>query len=207
MVLMFVAALALGLPGVANAAPILVTLDASALPVIGPAGDPYELELYLTDGDGEVNTDVTISDLTFLGATLVGAPLLTGDAGANVDGSVTLRDTAFFSSLIQSFRAAASVSFVITFSSAFSGLQQPDLFAFAIWDPQGIVSGSGPGLELLSIDFTATPLVSTFGAADLDGNTVLDAPVAVPVPEPATLSLLALGVGGAAILRRRTRRS
>src|SRR5688572_23294366 len=83
----------------ASAAPITYTFDTSSL--VG-AGD-FGFAADLIDGDGFVNTTITLDLFDFGAGGAVGVPTQTGGATGSLGSTVTLADTDFFNSFVQTF--------------------------------------------------------------------------------------------------------
>jgi hypothetical protein len=128
---------------------------------------------------------------------------------------VTLNSSSAFNALVETLTPGSSLSFLVDLTTNVNAGGTPDAFAFSILDSSG---GSIPTLDpsgadtLLTINIdSANPAILTY-ATDPSRNTLggsgpsitMDAPTVAIVPEPGTLTLLAIGsfLAGAFLLRR-----
>jgi hypothetical protein len=190
-----------------------VTLDTS------PLSGPQTLAFGLTNFNGASNT-VALADFSFDGGSAIagsedctfGGTFSGLGCSGDLTSDVTLEDldptAAFFT---QQFNPGSSLSFVLTATNNFGG-GVPDQFAMAVCDSSltTCYSDDASGAVLL-LDFSGGSLSPasfvTFGASLQN----LAAPVVTVladnphVPEPGTLLLLAGGLAGAAVRRRKER--
>lgn len=201
------AVLAVSAPA-AQAAPLFVTLDTSAL--VGHVAGPFTLAFQLTDGGGEAATTVTIGAFDFGGGTPEGLPRWVGGASGDLASSVVLSDTSFFNQVTQTFVAGNALSFAI---EASPGVESsfPDLFTLSILDRVGVeIPTLGVfGTEFVSLEFTSTvPAPGLFASDPSQAPAAGGAPIVLPapnvVPEPRAVALI--GVIVAAVQTRRRRR-
>jgi len=189
----------------AHAGSFQVTLDTSGL------SGPQTLGFGLTNFDGSSNT-VTLSDFDFdSGSAVAGSEDCTlggtfsglGCSGDLTSG-VVLTDldpvAAFFT---QQFNPGASLSFVLTATNNFGG-GIPDQFSMFLCDAAMSAcysdDASGALLLLDLVGGTLSPAsFVAFGATDPS----VASPAVTAVPEPATLLLVAGGLLGTALQRRR----
>lgn len=192
-----------------SGASFTISLDTS------PLSGTDILAFGLFDGDGVTNNIVTLTDFDFGGgsATPGTADCTTlGDPGSgclgDLDTSVTLEDltpTAFF---FQEFGPGSMLSFTLTTTNNFAG-SAPDGFAMYLCDNATFAScysDDANTFAMLVLGLTGGPLSPT--SFTLTGAAVqgLDAPVVTAlasVPEPSTLILVATGVAGLTLRRRK----
>ncbi len=178
----------------------VITFDTSSL--IG--GGTFSLDLQFADGEGGIigdsNNTVTLSGFNFgVGGSVVGAPILDGGASGNVSTTVSLTDSAFFNSLIQSFVAGNQLSFNLEFTANPEAGVTPDQFSFYIFGSDGLNRRTTDpfGLNaLVRLDINVEPTTNVFA---LEATS--------PVPEPATMILLGTGLAGIGGMVRRRRKA
>ena len=204
--------LSMGVLGVATGAyadSILVFLDTSPLSGIQTLG------FGLTNSDGSANA-ISLSAFDFGGGSAVsgsedctfGGALSGAGCGGDLISGVTLEDVDVAALFTQQFEAGSTLSFLLTSTNNFTG-PVPDQFAMYLCDATIVTcySDDGSGAMLL-LDLVGGIVLPEnfvrFGASSegLDAPTVT---VAVSVPEPGTLLLLASGL--AVAVRRRLRDS
>jgi hypothetical protein len=186
-----------------------LTVDTSSLGQSGPS----EVFFVLTDGNAPTpgTNSATLSDFSF-GAGGSGGAVDTsntlGDVtdGLNLADGATLFDDQFTNAFAGFFTAGSQLSFDLTLTAnVANGAPAPDEFALFIVDPNGNPlpssdpSGSG-SLLTIAID-SANPGVQTYSdlvTASLSG---------VATPEPGTILLLAIGLVGPLLLKKRFRSS
>lgn len=188
-----------------------VDMDTSILQ--GNAGGPYQLAFQLIDGSGgnDANNIAVLSGFNFAGGAVSAPPSLSGGASGNLATSATLTDSSFFNAIVQAFTPGGHLRFDVTLGTAIDAGGAPDEFSFAILDGQGNeVPTADPAGAFIVLDLdSAQPLVQTFAAAggySAMGIPIVTFDVAPAVPEPGSLALLALGLGGMALLQLRRRR-
>jgi hypothetical protein len=111
-----------------------------------------------------------------------------------------------FNDLIQNFKYGTTIDFDITFSQSLPAGSNGSTFALTLWDmPDGFGSQ-----HLIAPGFANDPANGGPGAAVIindggpsPGPAATNPAVTVTVPEPATLALFGLGVGGLLACRRR----
>ena len=173
------------------------TVNLNTAPV---SGSSFTLLFQITDGSGSPgNNMVSLSGFNFgAGGSATGTATLTGGASGDIASGFGLTDTDFVNTIEQTFTAGSSLDFTVQLSD---NLEQPtpDEFAFSIEE----ISTTDPGGALTVIDIGQAPL--TFSASG-NGNAsdqIGSPTVESSVPEPATLLLLATGLLGAKLARRR----
>jgi hypothetical protein len=181
--------------------PVDVIVDTTLL-----SGTSAILAFDLLDGDPAANI-ATISNFSSDGA-LGASSTIGGPVAGTLPGTVTIADGAFFNEYQQDITLGSTLSFRIDLTSVTTGSPFPDSFSFFILDAflLPLFTTSDPtgsdSLFVIDIDGSATGAISTFVATDSPPSaTWLVMPV-IPVPEPTTLSLFAIGLGCAALRSR-----
>jgi hypothetical protein len=174
-------------------------------------GGPYALAFQLTDGSGtgDGNTTVTINNFNLgtggsPGAAL-GPPFTFGNAAGNLSSSVVLTDSdpSGFNELAQRFTPGDKLSFTVTIDWTGYDSPAPDSFSMLILqgnsnDPMPTKDPNDSAFVL--VDVTGDSASPQFFGSD-GGSPILNAPQLVP--EPATISLLCVGLVGAGLVRLR----
>jgi hypothetical protein len=203
-----------------------VTLNTTPLATApGTSAGPFSLAFQLVDGSQPNNNTATISGFTYGvgGSAGSGCPAALpsctfGGASGDISSSVSLNDSSAFNALIETFTPGNGLSFQVDLTTNVDSGWTPDAFAFSILDSGGgsIPTQDPSGADtLLTINIdSANPTILAYGT-DPSRNTLggtgpsitMDAPVSgptTPTPEPSSLSLLALGLGGVMTMVRRT---
>lgn len=190
-----------------------VTLDTTPLTMTpGSASGPFAVFFQLTDGSGSGNGNntLTLSNFVFDTGSAVPGTSVFGGASGDLSGGILLTDTSFFTSFSQEFVPGGMFSFRISLTTNLEPGGTPDAFAFSILDSMGFpIPTEDPAMAdtLLTLNIDSSdPAVSTY-ATDSIRTDILIGPataIAAPssVPEPATLSLVALGIASVVVARR-----
>lgn len=192
------------MPGLASASLYNVSIDTSSY-----SGTVAQMAFDFIDGGSPSNT-VTISGFSTTGV-LGGSSALGGVTGT-LPAAVSLTDTEFFNEYLNGITLGTGISFTVALTSnAPESGSSPDAFSFFLLDPSKLseegfplplfaTSDSTGADALFQIDITG----SLEGAV---GNFHQDVSIteATPVPEPGTFLLLASGLAGSFIFRRRAK--
>jgi hypothetical protein len=187
-----------------------VNLDTS--PLVGNAAGPFSLDFQLISGGGGVTNTAILSHFNFGGGRASGSPTLTGGASGTLTGTVTLTESAFFNEFFQLFIAGNHLSFNVNLTTQVASGLTPDEFSFAILDSAGVeipTTSFSDALMLIDIN-SLNPAIQTFaGDSSVPGGIALSAPTITSapgtVPEPGTLLLVLMGLGGWALAQWRLR--
>lgn len=196
----------------------VVTLDTTPL---ASSSDSFALQFQLTDpsfGDGD-NT-VTVSGFQFGGGSAgdLGSIVPSGGASGDLSSGVVLTEVSFVNSFQQDFNPGNTLSFLVSSSTIVdSSGWSPDSFAFSIVDNTTltILPTTDPNLQvaLAAFDITSTTIglsdVQTYGSSPgstpfLDPSGI-SSPSPATAPEPSSFALLASGIAGIWLWRRRAR--
>jgi hypothetical protein len=136
-----------------------------------------------------------------------------GDISGSLPGTVTLDDGTPFNDMVQNFTYGSAIDFNVTFSKDLAGAAlDGSAFSLFLWDtPDGAFGPGNPNTFLQAPGFNpfGDALLlndggpSGTGPAPTDQHVTVAAVSSVPVPEPTSLWLLGLGVGGLLVWRRR----
>lgn len=186
-----------------------VTLDTSVLAANNPGQGAFAVDFELNDGsngDGVNNNTAIISNFTLTGGSLTGSGSPTGSISGDLTSTLTITDNGFFNDFNQQFTPGSSLSFVLDLTTNVSLSEQttPDEFSFAVYS-----NNLSSLASLAVIDITGPdPAVSSSGGSLGNGASVPEPNVqpAVATPEPASLTLFAVGLAALSAGRARQRR-
>jgi hypothetical protein len=174
-----------------------VSLDTSAL------SGPFELAFIFIDGSGtgDANNTVTLGNFLFGAggsAGTVDASLSFGGESGDLTSGVSLIDSSFLNIFASSFTPGSLLSFDFGLTTNVDAGGTPDQFSLVLLQADGsVVNTEDPSgaNSLLTVNLdSAHPAISTF-ASDLTPAPIVTESSAAP--EPASLSLLAMGLAAA----------
>jgi hypothetical protein len=150
----------------------------------------YAIGFDLIDGDGLLNTTITLSGFSFSGGAPIGSPSLSGGAIGSLATTLVLSDTSFLNELYQGFSPGTSLSFHAVIDTTASPDSVPDSFAFYLYRDGNVVTTSDPNgvNSVLSADLTTSTTLNNINtSSSTDPSVAFDAPsVTAAVPEPST---------------------
>ena len=165
------------------------------------AGQSGYLDFQFNPGNNAQAAIAEILNFDSTGA-LAGAPLIAGNVSGSLPGTVTLGNTNAWNDYFQGFTFNHGIHFAVR-------LDGPALTA-----PDGVAaSGSDFAFSMYAADQVTPLLTNDPNGFAMSANVMTDGatsanygPSASPVPEPSTFALLGLGLVGAAVLRKKTRK-
>jgi hypothetical protein len=183
----------------------LYIVNLNTAPLIGHLAAPFYLDFQLNDGSGtgDANNTATLSNFQFGGGCAIGSPSTQGGASGNLSSTVVIHDSTFLNEFYQQFIPGNTLSFTLDLTTQVES-PTPDQFSFAILDntlTELPTQGFFDVFATIDIDspsppvqtFTSDPNVPPAGGGR--GITIA-APTVQAVPEPTTLVLLVMGMGG-----------
>ena len=188
-----------------------VTLDTTPLGSEGAQG-PFALDLTLTGGSMLNTAHATVFGFTFGTGGSAGPAstiMTTNGAAGSLGSGVTLTDSTSYNDFNQVFTPGSQLVFNVDLATTAYSTPIPANFSFSILDGTGnpIATDDPSGANtLLNFDVTsASPTIHLYGSpADSLGAPTVSYPGTVP--EPATLTMLAVGLVMARSVARRPRR-
>jgi hypothetical protein len=185
---------------------LMFNVNLDTTPLVGNAAGPFSLDFQLISGGGGGTNTAIVSHFNFGGGSASGSPTLIGGASGDLLGTVTLMDSTFFNEFFQPFIAGHSLSFDVNLTTQVAPGPTPDAFSFAILDSSGFeipTTSFSDALVLADISSLNPPIQTFAGDSSAPGGIALSAPTItsgqVTVPEPGTLLLLLMGLGGWAL--------
>jgi hypothetical protein len=166
-----------------NAASFQINIDTNLL-----TGNQGQLIFDFIDGDGDINNSIRIEDFNTDGS--LEPATITGDISGTLPGEVIIKDTDFFTELLQPISLSTTIDFGLNFTEHFSGGSFRDSFAFFLFDESGIsslLSTSDPtgNDALFVLDITN---------AGIELQNFSPTVSAQAIPEPNTLLIFGLGL-------------
>jgi hypothetical protein len=203
-------------PGAAQAASIVFDVSMNTAPLVGNGNTPFALDFQLNDGSGPAgNNTAAISQVT--GATLGAVvPGNIGTFSGNLSSTLMLTDANPATDYAQFFTPGSTLGFhvVLTTNLNTNPPLIADQFSFAILFGASFddLPTHGSQNQFVSVDITvANPPVATFASDSSQAPhiTIAAPTISIPsaVPEPSSLVLLALGLGGVVLVQRSRRRT
>ena len=185
-----------------QAAIIQVSINTAAL-LSNPASasGPFYLDFQLNGGSALLGNTATISNFNFGGGSLTGTATTSGQVSGSLASTVTLTTDSLnsFNEFFQGFTPGSTLTFDVTHTTNVI-VPTPDLFTVSILDStlaNITTDGLANSLVTLNIDSVLPAPQAFSGTGDFSGV------VATAAPEPSRVLLLAVGIGAAALRRRR----
>ncbi|MCP5197340.1 MAG: NF038129 family PEP-CTERM protein [Gammaproteobacteria bacterium] len=190
-----------------NATMLQFTLETPTL-----SGTSAYLAFDFFDGDGVVNNTVTIRDLATDGALGSSSPA-GGVSGTLIPGPMTLTDTTFFNSFLQTFTLGAVLRFTVELTEQPSTGGLLDTFAFSVLDATLLplfdtTDPTGAGaLFTVNIDGSPAGVAYSFAPTDPSARVRWTVEPVAAIPAPSTALLIGVGLCGGWATRRRDRQA
>ena len=183
----------------------LYTVNLNTAPLIGHPAVPFYLDFQFNNGSGtgDANNSATLGNFQFGGGSATGSPSTSGGAAGNLSSTVVIQDSAFLNEFYQEFTPGNTLGFTVDLTTQVES-PTPDQFSFAILDntlTELPTQGFSNAFAMIDINSTS-PSVQTFASdstvssAGGGGAITMAAPTVQVVPEPMTLVLLVIGMGG-----------
>ena len=181
-----------------------VTVNTSSL-----AGGSGNLDFQFNPGPGTTPAATALVSNFSSDGSLIPPAALTGDASGSLPGTLTLDNGTAFNDYFQPFTFGTTITFDVTLSG---GVDVSDTtgssFAFSLYDAGGVTPllTTDPSGSVLTVNLNTDGSTTLLRFPATPGELTTVGPLQAAVPEPSTLTLALLGLGGACARQRFPRR-
>ncbi len=185
-------------------APVTYWASLDTSPLISHPAGPFSVAFQLADGSGtnDGNNAVVVSNFRFAGGSPSGTPVVAGSAFGSLASTVSLTDSGIVNYFYQPFTPGTTLSFQITVTTNTDPGGILDEFTFSLLDNTltPIPTMAGAPLDLfLYVNLATKPTVHTYASDSTRTPSGGGAPLTIPAPLMASLSVTSLNLGSAPV--------